>query len=413
MNALRLPLANLLHHKVRGALSALGVGVGVAMLITLSGLARGSLYEVADRWEAVDAELIAYPNFWQDNVPTMSGIGLPDKEAGRIRAAGDGRLVADVAPVFKARVNIAGQDHDASGVDSDPDQRRILTAGRDLLAGRWCDRDGSAARWLENVVLGRGGDSAGTRPAEITHEYLLEGLRRRGGMEIVIDSRLAEASGLGVGDDVEIAAHTWQVVGIAPSGVLTRVFMPRRTGQYLFGSGNIRQSTLMFIKLRPGVDPLEAAVALRTPFREVVRTAEVRGMLVRKFGVMFRYVDTVNAVALIIAFLFIMVTLYVMVLQRTREIAILRSFGASRRFIMFQVLAESLMLAACGVVAGVGLSLLGAWGIETARPLLTVTITPRWIGIGAAAALLGATASALVPAWRATRVDVARALTTE
>jgi len=57
---MNLPLANILHHTLRSTLSALGIGIGICMLVTLSGLARGTLYEVADRWEQVRADLIAY-----------------------------------------------------------------------------------------------------------------------------------------------------------------------------------------------------------------------------------------------------------------------------------------------------------------------------------------------------------------
>lgn len=59
-----LPLANILHHKLRSVLSALGIGIGICMLVTLSGLSRGTLSEVADRWDAVDAQLIVYPLGW-------------------------------------------------------------------------------------------------------------------------------------------------------------------------------------------------------------------------------------------------------------------------------------------------------------------------------------------------------------
>ncbi len=74
-----LPLANLLHHKLRSSLSALGIGIGICMLVTLSGLSRGSLYEVANRWEAVDADLFAYPEIWEQRTPSLSGVGLPDR----------------------------------------------------------------------------------------------------------------------------------------------------------------------------------------------------------------------------------------------------------------------------------------------------------------------------------------------
>ena len=48
-----LPLANLMHHKLRSLLSALGIGMGICMLVTLSGLARGSLFEVAEPHDRV------------------------------------------------------------------------------------------------------------------------------------------------------------------------------------------------------------------------------------------------------------------------------------------------------------------------------------------------------------------------
>ena len=77
-----LPLANILHHKLRSVLSALGIGVGICMLITLSGLARGSLSEIADRWEAVNADLIAYPKNWGNNIANLVGAAvLADKIA--------------------------------------------------------------------------------------------------------------------------------------------------------------------------------------------------------------------------------------------------------------------------------------------------------------------------------------------
>jgi ABC-type antimicrobial peptide transport system permease subunit len=74
---------------------------------------------------------------------------------------------------------------------------------------------------------------------------------------------------------------------------------------------------------------------------------------------------------------------------------------------------ESLILTGVGTGAGIGLSFGAAWLIHTLRPLLTVTITWQWIAIAAAAALTGAILSGLYPAWRAMRVDVVTALTTE
>ena len=348
-----LAVANILHHKLRSALSALGIGIGICMLVTLSGLARGSLYEISDRWESVDADLIVYPRIWGSNITTLSGVGISDSEAADIvRHHGD--LVDRIVPAFLWVMKLAGQDQVAIGVDSEEAQWKTLTRGRQTIDGAWCDKDGSAARWLVETKLRKAQEPV------IPQQLDCDELARRGGFELVIDDRLAEAGKYRPGDTVAAAGREWKIVGIVPAGVLGRAFMPRRTAQFLFASGNIKVSTLMFVKLRAGVDPLGAAGKLRTFTREVVQVQQYRQMLEHRFGILFHYVDAVNAIALVIAFLFIMVTLYTMVLQRTRDIGILRSCGASSAFIIRQVLAESALLTAAGVVVGVALSLAAA-----------------------------------------------------
>jgi ABC-type lipoprotein release transport system permease subunit len=418
---LHLAVANILEHKLRSALSALGIGIGICMFVTLSGLARGSLYEVSDRWEAVDADLIVYPRIWGKNITGLSGVGLSDSEAPDMLKH-HGRIIERIVPVFLWVMNIADQDQVVVGTDSDESQWKTLTGGLEPTEGVWCDKDGLAARWLVERKLGKKpkakqknqNDAAGIDQAPAaTQRLCCEELAERGGFELVMDDRLAKAGGYALGDTVTAAGNRWRIVGIVPAGVLGRAFMPRRTAQFLFANGNIKVSTFMFVKLRKGVDPLEAARKLRSFTRQAMLVTQYRQMLKQKFGVLFPYVDTVNAIALIIAFLFIMVTLYTIVLQRTRDIAILRSCGASGAFIIKQVLAESALLTAAGVVLGIALSFPAAWAIQTIKPLLTVTITWHWIAIAVGAAVVGAVASAVYPAWRALHVDVAEALTLE
>ena len=405
-----LPLANLLHHKLRSALSALGIGIGICMLITLSGLARGSLFEIAERLESVDADLIVSPRGWAENTADKSGSALSDKYARKILET-RGDLVAEAVCVFLWPMKLAGQDHRAAGVD--PGQWHVLTGGRKLVEGRLFDPNGRFARWLEDQLLTPAeADRDKEEILDIPPEQLAH--PDHNGLELVIDSRLAKAGGYHVGQTVRSAGHDWRIVGIAPAGVMTRVFLPRRTAQFLFGSGDITKSTMIFLKLRRGVDVGPAVRKIRKTIpHDVIPLMRYRGMLVEKFGILFVYVDMVNAIALAIAFLFIMITLYTMVLQRTREIAILKSCGAGDWFILRQVLAESLILSGVGTAAGVALSFAASWAIETYRPLLTVTITWHWIAVAVIAAAAGSLVSGLYPAWRATRVDVLEALTLE
>ena len=394
-----LPLANILHHKLRSVLCALGIGIGVCMLITLSGLARGTLYEVAERWESVDADLIVFPSGWGDDAAARSGSGLFDTNAELIlRKNAD--LVEHVVPVFTWHVRFGRQDQMVAGVD--PADLPTVTGGRGIIQGEAFDPEGKFATWLQRE-LQSGGTAFDPTEADLSHP-------KHNGLQIVVDRRLAKAEGYYVGKRVFAANHHWTVVGIVPTGSMVRVFMPRRTAQFLF-SGGIHRSTLMFVKLRAGADAGRASEAIRaTTDQDVVPLGSYRGMLVEKFGILLAYVDTVNVIALVIAFLFTMIMLYTMVLQQTREIAILKSCGASGAFILRQVMGESMLLTAGGVAAGIAMSFLAGGVIELFIPLKTVAITWRWIAIAIAAAAAGAITSALYPAWRAAKVDMVEAL---
>ena len=406
-----LPLANILHHKLGSLLSALGIGCAVCMLVTLSGLGRGSLGEVADRWEAVDAELIVYPLGWGETVTSLSGVGLSDWYADKIR-----REYADVArrvtPVFLWPMKLAGQDHLAAGVDAD--HFTSLTGGREVSVGRRADPEGKFARWLEKRLLRSDDNEDDASAAELEVLDTRTAFAHPGhcGLELVIDDRLARKGDLHVDDVVRAANHDWRIVGIVPAGGISRIFLPRRTAQFLFGSGSIAKSTLLFVKLAEGVDPDAAARRLRAIGQEVVQVRQYRAMLLHRFGIMFRYMDAVNAVVLTVAFLFVMNTLYTMVLQRTREIAVLIACGASGWFIVRQILAESLLLTVSGTVVGIAGAVVAARAIGTFT-LLTVTITWPWLAVAVAGALTGAALAAIYPAWRAMRVDMVEALTLE
>lgn len=408
-----LPLANILHHKLRSLLSATGIGVGICMLVTLAGLSRGSLYEIADRWESVDADLIVFPRGWGDNATAKSGVGLSQKLSSILQNKYDD-IIDKVVPIFTWSMKLAGQDHMATGIS--PENWEMLSGGKEFQKGRIFDPKNFFAKYIEKQLLTPEESSDDETFDELSAVQLSQ--PGRNGLELVIDSRLARAGKLKVGDKVTAANHEWTIVGIVPAGVMTRIFLPLRMAQYLFGSGDITKCTLLFVKLKrpmqPGQSISQIAGRLSKKIRQdVVPLKSYRGMLVQKWGVMFTYVDAINTVALVIAFLFVMTTLYTMVLQRTREIAILKSCGASGWFIVRQVVAESLILTAIGTAMGIGMSLGAGWAIQKAKPLLTVEISFKWIGIAILAATGGALVSAIYPAWSATRVDMVEALSNE
>ena len=403
-----LPLANILHRRLRSALAALGIGIAVCMLISLSGLARGSLFEIADRWESVNADLIMMAPGWGKQVTTNMGSGLSDRYA-ELLAEQFGDEVESIIPVFVWRVELAGQNHNIAGVD--PDDWWSLTGHDRMVAGDIYDADGSGSEWLAETLLAESADGV---IVDISPEDL--GDPDHDCLQMIVDERMARAGEYEVGQVVRMANHDWTITGIAPEGVVNRIFVPRRTAQFLFGTGDVTRSTMMFVKLTPEAAASPGTVARRIEERlkvDVVGLDEQRDMLLASFDVMFLYVNMVNMVAVVIAFLFITIMLYTMVIQQTREIAILKANGASDWFLMWQVMAESLLLTTAGVAVGIGLSFAVAIAIETAKPFLTVMIEWHWVLTAVGIALIGAVASSLYPAWRATRVDMVTALSLE
>ena len=122
--------------------------------------------------------------------------------------------------------------------------------------------------------------------------------------------------------------------------------------------------------------------------------------------------DAVTGIAVIVGFLVIFQTMYTAVLERTREIGILKSMGASKSTIVSVVLRETAVLAIAGVLLGIAGTYLVRF-VMLHFTTLQFQITPRWIAQGAGIAFGGALLGALYPAWMAARKDPIDALAYE
>jgi putative ABC transport system permease protein len=114
-----------------------------------------------------------------------------------------------------------------------------------------------------------------------------------------------------------------------------------------------------------------------------------------------------------VGFLVIFQSMYTAVLERTREIGILKSLGSSKMSIVGVILRETAVLAVAGVLLGIastyGVRLL----IAHMFPTTNFQITGLWMMYGALIAFTGALCGALYPAWMAARKDPIDALAYE
>jgi putative ABC transport system permease protein len=121
----------------------------------------------------------------------------------------------------------------------------------------------------------------------------------------------------------------------------------------------------------------------------------------------------VTGIAVIVGFMVIFQSMYTAVLERTREIGILKSMGASKLTIVSVVLRETALMAVAGVLVGIAGTYGVKWLIFHLFPTQHFEITAAWLAQGAVIAFVGALCGALYPAWMAARKDPIDALAYE
>ena len=119
------------------------------------------------------------------------------------------------------------------------------------------------------------------------------------------------------------------------------------------------------------------------------------------------------SIAIIIGFMVIFQSMYTAVMERTREIGILKSMGAGQFSIVSVVLRETMLLAMAGITIGVGATYLLRAVLHNRFPTLSFAVTTDWVFKAIAIALLGALCGALYPALKAARKDPIDALSYE
>lgn len=180
------------------------------------------------------------------------------------------------------------------------------------------------------------------------------------------------------------------------------------------------ENTIMFAKARDGKET-EAYAALKKalakyPQYDVKNQADFKQSLKDQIGKLLNIVYGLLALAIIVAVLGVVNTLALSVVERTREIGLMRAIGLSRRQLRRMIRLESVVIALFGALLGLGLGM--GWGTAAQKLLaleglgvleipwatiLTVFVASAFVGLFAA----------LVPAFRAGRMNVLNAIATE
>jgi putative ABC transport system permease protein len=238
----------------------------------------------------------------------------------------------------------------------------------------------------------------------------------QGPYDVIVDDFFASAKRAKVGDSIEILDHQFRICGIVEHGKGARKFMPLETMQDLIGAPG--HASVFYVKLD---DPANA----ETVVNEIKQVPGMENYAARSMQEYLSMMTPENlpgfqtsirivvAIAMIIGFLVIFQSMYTAVMERTREIGILKSLGASKLYIVNVVLRETALLAILGIVVGTIVSIATRRIILLEKPMLRLFWSNDWVLRATMIALTGALLGALYPAYKAAQKDPIDALAYE
>jgi putative ABC transport system permease protein len=244
----------------------------------------------------------------------------------------------------------------------------------------------------------------------------LKGGPFRGPDDVLVDDFIARQRRVKIGDTMTISNHEFHICGIVENGRGARKFVPIATMQDIIGAKD--KASVFYMKLddTSNTDVVVDAVKKQPGMEQyTVRSMqEYLSMMTPSNLPGFRpFIGVVIGVILVIGFMVNFNSMYTAVMERTREIGILKSMGASKAYIVNVILRETVLLAVAGIVVGIAVSMLARVAIVHRWPLVQIDNSTDWMIRATVVALVGATIGALYPAYKAAQKDPIDALAYE
>jgi putative ABC transport system permease protein len=361
---LRMLWGNLVSRPLRCALSVLAIAIQVVLVLMIVGLTSGILAEWGKRVEGVGADLLVQPPNSSIFFSFSSAV-MPESLADQIAKL---PAVDEAAPTL---------------VVSDP-KTLIIIYGIDYkrfnaLSQGFIFRDG--------------------RPFQAPDECLA-------------DDIIAQTRHVKVGDSVNLINRVFTISGIVAHGKGARYFIPLKTAQDILGAEN--HISMVFVRSKNDTETSRAQILQLNPQNRVRSMAEyVSLMNSSNLPELKPFIKTMVSLGIVISFLVVLMNMHTMILERTREIGILKALGFSRLDVIKMLLAETSVLTIVGSLVGIAITFLAEAILKQTSPGLAILITMRWVIGSIGLALIGASLGAAVPAIRASTVDPVDALAYE
>jgi putative ABC transport system permease protein len=349
---------------LRSFLSVMAIAIQVILVLMIVGLTSGMLSEWGKRVEGVGADILVQPPNASIFFALVS-VGMEESLGEQLEALSG---VDEVAPTV------------------------ILTEPKNLTLVYGIDYKRFSA--LSKGFLFRKG-----RPFE-------------GPDEVIADDIVAQTRHLQVGSQITLLNHAFTVCGIVGHGKGARFFIPIRTAQEIAGAE--KRVSMFYVRSKGDTEATRAQILKLTPENSVRSSSEyVTLMSSSNLPQLRPFTRTMVALGIVISFIVVLLNMHTMVMERTREIGILKALGFSRFDVVRMLLGETLILTLMGAGLGIALTFLFQAILKQTNPGLPILISPAWIFSAVLLALVGATMGAVYPALRAASYDPVVALAYE
>ncbi|MCA8941854.1 MAG: ABC transporter permease [Planctomycetes bacterium] len=424
MRTVRLGIKSLALHKLRSALTTLGILFGVSSVVAMLAVGEGASAEALERIKAMGSTNILVRSQKPPTTEASSSqsswaavvYGLEYTDAQRMRETLPcAELVVGVRHHDAASLRVGSHWMNTTIIGTTPDYLRIVNM--QVEEGRWLTQvDDDRVRNV--IVLGANAAQA------------LFPLEDPLGQSVEVSAGSSESDRYTV---VGVLEYLGRQSGSVGPSLDSCAFIPMKTSRRRFGDTREQRSAgsrsrehveLNEIKLKlTSIEDVEPTAAVLRTMLEIERNEDLNAEgdvqievpleLLREAEASKRIFNivlgSIAVISLLVGGIGIMNVMLATVTERTREIGIRRALGAKRRHIVSQFLVETVVLSAIGGITGVGLGLVIPELIEALGQQRTIVRLDHVLlafGISAAVGV----AFGLYPAWRAAAMDPVEAL---
>ncbi len=356
-----LVLSNIFYRKMRTFTTAAGVALGVVLVVLTVGLVHGFLNEQGRRNSAITAEIVFNP---------------------------PGSSILNISPILSVNQETLNRIRAIEGVSE------VVGIGQLQRGGRVIDGIDYAAY------------------TKVSGMRVVEGREVQSGNEVMVDRVAQRERKLKVGDEVDLLDRKFRVVGFYEPESFGRLKIPITTLQDYQNRPNLYSRVL--IKVNDPAQQADIARQIKASFpeSEVLLTRDLPILYAQGTPAMQTFLNVVITLAIVISSLVILLAMYTTVTERTRQIGILKSLGASKGWIALQIETEALLISLIGVLAGFALAIIGRLLILR-WATVTIELEGRWFLYALLLGILAGVLGALYPALRAANQDPVKALSYE